>query len=76
MANRYEEAARARKVAALFQVARRNRISALSVADSTDIRSALVTLAGVREPSLESWKALVRALASAEAQDDRYRGAA
>lgn len=67
--NHFEDRARAKKVAALFQVARKYRLTAMQVATGIEVRKSLVTLANVREPSAETWRALVQAMASAEAQE-------
>lgn len=69
MANHFEDSARARKVAELYQVARACAVTALEVATAADVRDALVELAGVRQPSDMTWRLLVGALATAERQD-------
>ena len=66
--NQYEAKARAQKAHRLYDVARRNRLTALQVATGVEVRAALVTLAGVNEPSDETWRMVVQAMERAERQ--------
>lgn len=71
----FEDAARARKVAELYGVARARGYSAAQVATDDALRAELVAAAGVRTPSVDgdgrsrTWELLVGALEQAERHD-------
>lgn len=73
----FEDAARARKVAELYGVARARGYSATQVATDDALRAELVAAAGVRTPSVDgsgrsrTWELLVGALEQAERHDAR-----
>lgn len=67
----FEDAARARKVAELYGVARARGYSAAQVATDDALRAELVAAAGVHEPSDRTWGLLVGALDEAERHDAR-----
>lgn len=60
--SRYEIAGRVRKTQALLGAARVLHLTAADIATDVDARARLVDLAGVIEPSDETWRQVVRAM--------------